>query len=55
MHLLICISLLLILFVLFEGSKCELNRRSLALKGIMATGVSVMASSLSSQAQPSQG
>jgi hypothetical protein len=42
-------------FVLFEGSKCELNRRSLAFKGIMATGVSVMASTLTSQAQPSQG
>lgn len=39
---------------LYHRSKCELNRRSLAFKGIMATGVSVMASSLTSQAQPSQ-
>ncbi|GAU36008.1 hypothetical protein TSUD_211460 [Trifolium subterraneum] len=39
---------------LYPRSKCELNRRSLAFKGIMATGVSVMASTLTSQAQPSQ-
>jgi pimeloyl-ACP methyl ester carboxylesterase len=41
-------------FPLYHRSKCELNRRSLAFKGIMATGVSVMASTLTSQAQPSQ-
>ncbi|CAJ2635614.1 pheophytinase, chloroplastic [Trifolium pratense] len=39
---------------LYHRSKCELNRRSLTFKGIMATGVSVMASTLTSQAQPSQ-
>ncbi|XP_004509280.1 uncharacterized protein [Cicer arietinum] len=39
----------------YHRSKCEMNRRSFAFKGIVATGVSVMASStLTSQAQPSQ-
>lgn len=43
--------------MLFEGTKCEMNRRSLAVKGIVATGVSAMAmaSTLTPQAQPSQG
>lgn len=30
----------------FEGSKCEMNRRGFALRGIVASGVSVMGSSL---------
>lgn len=37
----------------WKGSKCEMNRRSFALKGIVASGVSVMGSSLA--AQPAQG
>ncbi|CAK8562242.1 unnamed protein product [Lathyrus sativus] len=41
---------------LYHSSKCEMTRRSLAVKGIVATGVSAMAmaSTLTSQAQPSQ-
>lgn len=36
-----------------EGSTCEMNRRGFALKGIMASGVSVMGNSLTSE--PVQG
>lgn len=38
---------------LFVGSKCEMNRRDFGLKGIVATGASVMPSSL--VAEPAQG
>ncbi|EXC35511.1 hypothetical protein L484_026818 [Morus notabilis] len=37
----------------YKGSKCEMSRRGFALKGIVASGVSVVASSLA--AQPAQG
>lgn len=32
-----------------------MNRRSFAVKGIVASGVSVMASTLTAEAEPSQG
>ncbi|KAI8542486.1 hypothetical protein RHMOL_Rhmol08G0141400 [Rhododendron molle] len=38
---------------LFVGSKCEMNRRDFGLKGIVATGASVMPSSL--VAEPAKG
>ena len=37
----------------FEGSKCEINRRGFALRGIVASGVSVVGSSLLTE--PAQG
>lgn len=40
-------------FVLFEGGKCELNRRNFALNGIVAAGASVMTPSV--VAEPSKG
>lgn len=39
--------------IMFEGSKCEMNRRSFTAKGIVASGVSVMESTLT--AKPAQG
>jgi len=39
--------------VLFEGSKCEMSRRTFAVKGIVASGVSVAAATLTAEAQPS--
>ncbi|XP_015950979.1 pheophytinase, chloroplastic [Arachis duranensis] len=42
-------------FPYYHRSKCEMSRRSFALKGIVASGVSSMASTLTAEAQPSQG
>ena len=41
------------LFMSFEGSKCEMSRRTFAVKGIVASGVSVASSTLTAEAQPS--
>ena len=34
---------------IFEGSKCELSRRGIAIKGIVASGISMMGSSLTAE------
>ncbi|KAG2408738.1 hypothetical protein LR48_Vigan01g183900 [Vigna angularis] len=38
---------------LFQGSKCEMSRRTFAVKGIVASGVSVSSSTLTAEALPS--
>lgn len=38
---------------LFEGSKCEISRRGFAFRGILASGASVVGSSLVTE--PTQG
>ncbi|KAH1206440.1 Pheophytinase, chloroplastic [Glycine max] len=38
---------------LYQRSKCEMSRRSFAFKGIVASGVSVAASTLTAEAEPS--
>ncbi|XP_022638397.1 pheophytinase, chloroplastic isoform X1 [Vigna radiata var. radiata] len=42
-----------LLLVSFEGSKCEMSRRTFAVKGIVASGVSVSSSTLTAEPLPS--
>nr|AFK41677.1 unknown [Lotus japonicus] len=39
----------------YRRSKCQMNRRGFAVKGIVASGVSVMASTLTAEPEPAQG